>query len=69
MMSPKVLEADGLIFWFHRYDALHENCASVHAGKGSQNDHTDAKIWLSQKLKLHMQAKLSRLRNLIKPLK
>jgi len=46
MMSPKVLEADGLIFWFHSYDALHENRASVHAGKGSQNDHNDAKIWL-----------------------
>jgi len=38
MMSPKVLEADGLIFWFHSYDALHEDRASVHVGKGSQND-------------------------------
>jgi Ribonuclease G/E len=46
MMSPKVLEADGLIFWFHSYDALHENRASVHAGKGSQNDRNDEKFWL-----------------------
>jgi Ribonuclease G/E len=46
MMSPKVLEAEGLIFWFHSCDALHENRASVHVGKGSQNDRNDAKIWL-----------------------
>jgi hypothetical protein len=46
MMSPKVLEADGLIFWFPSYDALHENRASVHVGKGSQNDYNDAKVWL-----------------------
>lgn len=46
MMSPKILEADDLIFWFHSYDALHENRASIHVGKGSQNDHNDAKIWL-----------------------
>jgi len=46
MMSPKVLEGNGLIIWFHSYDALHENRASVHVGKGSQDDHNDAKIWL-----------------------
>ena len=40
MMSPKVLEAGGLIFWFHSYDALHEKRASVHVGKGSQDDHS-----------------------------
>lgn len=45
-MSPKILEESGLIFWFHSYDALHENRASVHVGKGSQDDHNDAKIWL-----------------------
>ena len=45
-MSPKILEARGLIFWFHSYDALHENRASIHIGKGSQNDYNDAKIWL-----------------------
>jgi hypothetical protein len=27
MMSPKVLEAEGLIFWFHSSDALHETRA------------------------------------------
>jgi len=45
-MSPKVLEASGLIFWFHSHDALHEERASVHVGKGSQDDYNDAKIWL-----------------------
>ena len=51
-MSPKVLEADGLIFWFHSYDALHENRASVNVGKGSQNDHNDAKIWLEPAIEI-----------------
>ena len=45
-MSPKVLEVGALIFWFHSYDALHEDRASVHVGKGSQDDYNDAKIWL-----------------------
>jgi len=45
-MSPKILEGGGLIFWFHSYDALHEDRASVHVGKGSQDDQNDAKIWL-----------------------
>jgi len=45
-MSPKVLEEGGLIFRFHSYDALHENRASVHVGKGTQDDLHDAKIWL-----------------------
>ena len=57
-MSPKVLEGSGLIIWFHSYDALHENRASVHIGKGSQDDHNDAKIGLNQKLKLRASAKL-----------
>jgi hypothetical protein len=43
-MSPKVLEVGALIFWFHSYDALHEDRASVHVGKGSQDDYNDAKI-------------------------
>ncbi len=47
-----MLEADGLIFWFHSYDALHESRASVHVGKGSQNDHNDAKIWLEPEIKV-----------------
>jgi hypothetical protein len=45
-MSPKILEERGLIFWFHSHDALHEERASVHVGKGSQDDYNDAKIWL-----------------------
>jgi hypothetical protein len=51
-MSPKILEAGNLIFWFHSYDALHENRASVHIGKGSQNDFTDAKIWLEPEIEV-----------------
>jgi len=43
-MSPKILQEGALIFWFHSYDALFENRASVHVGKGSQNDANDAKI-------------------------
>lgn len=35
-----------MIFWFHSYDALHEGRASVHIGKGTQDDYNDAKVWL-----------------------
>ncbi len=28
-MSPKVLQAGALIFWFHSHDALHEQRASM----------------------------------------
>ena len=52
MMSPKVLEEGGLVFWFHSYDALHENRASVHVGKGSQDDFNDAKIWLEPEIEV-----------------
>jgi hypothetical protein len=45
-MSPRVLESRDLLFWFHSHDALHETRASVHVGKGSQDDFNDAKIWL-----------------------
>ncbi len=51
-MSPKVLEERGLIFWFHSYDALHEDRASVHVGKGSQDDYNDAKIWLEPEIEV-----------------
>ena len=51
-MSPKILETRGLIVWFHSYDALHENRASVHVGKGSQDDYNDAKIWLEPKVQV-----------------
>lgn len=45
-MSPKVLQQGALVFWFHSYDALHENRASVHVGISSQDDENDAKVWL-----------------------
>ena len=51
-MSPKVLVAGALIFWFHSYDALHEERASVHVGKGSQDDYNDAKIWLEPEIEV-----------------
>ena len=51
-MSPKVLEERGLIFWFHSYDALQEDRASVHVGKGSQDDRNDAKIWLEPQIEV-----------------
>ncbi|MCI0562013.1 MAG: DUF4160 domain-containing protein [Nitrososphaera sp.] len=51
-MSPKALEEGSFIFWFHSYDALHEDRASVHVGKGSQDDHNDAKIWLEPEIEV-----------------
>ncbi len=45
-MSPRIFKQGELVFWFHSYDAIQENRASVHVGKGSQNDSMDAKIWL-----------------------
>jgi hypothetical protein len=51
-MSPKILEAGSLIFWFHSYDALHEERASVHVGKGTQDDYNDAKIWLEPEIEV-----------------
>ena len=68
MMSPKVLEADGLIFWFHSYDALHENRASVPVGKGSQNYHNDAKIWLEPKIEVARTGKTLKTQELNKAL-
>ena len=69
MMSPKVLEADNLIFWFHSYDALHENRASVHVGKSSQNDSNDAKIWLEPAVEVMCAGKTLRAHELNKALK
>lgn len=51
-MSPKVLVYGSLVFWFHSYDALHENRASVHVGKGSQDDINDAKVWLEPEVEV-----------------
>lgn len=51
-MSPKVLVDGAFVFWFHSHDALHENRASVHVGKGSQDDFNDAKIWLEPQVEV-----------------
>jgi hypothetical protein len=69
MMSPKVLEIDDLIIWFHSYDALHENRASVHVGKGSQDDRNDAKVWLEPKIEVARAGRTLRTRELKKALK
>jgi hypothetical protein len=69
MMSPKVLEADDLIFWFHSHDALYEDRASIHVGKGSQNDYNDAKIWLEPKVEVMRAGKILRAHELNKAIK
>jgi hypothetical protein len=51
-VSPKVLQEGALIFWFHSHDALYEERASVHVGKGSQDDYNDAKVWLEPKIEV-----------------
>lgn len=69
MMSPKVLEASNLVFWFHSYEALHEDRASVHVGKGSQDDHNDTKIRLEPKVEVMRAGKTLRTHELNKALK
>jgi len=49
-MSPRVFKEGELIFWFHSHDVLREHRASVHVGKGSQNDANDAKVWLEPQI-------------------
>jgi len=68
-MSPKVLEVDDLVIWFHSYDALHETRASVHVGKGSQDDHNDAKIWLEPTIEVERAGRTLRNHELKKALK
>jgi hypothetical protein len=51
-MSPKVLTEGELLFWFHSHDALSEDRASVHIGKGWQDDYNDPKIWLEPEIKV-----------------
>ena len=51
-MSPKVLTEGELIFWFHSHDALNEDRASVHIGKSSQDDFSDAKVWLEPTIQM-----------------
>lgn len=69
MMSPKVIEVGNLIFWFHSYDALHEDRASVHVGKGSQDDNHDAKVWLEPKVEVMRTGKTLRSHELNRALK
>ncbi|MEZ4708603.1 MAG: hypothetical protein R3A44_15455 [Caldilineaceae bacterium] len=63
-MSPKILEQGELIFWFHSYDALHENRASIHVGKGSQDDFNDAKVWLEPEIEVGRAGRTLRQREL-----
>lgn len=56
-MSPKVLKENDLIFWFHSYDALSENRASVHVSKGSQDDCNNTKIWLEPEIEVARQGR------------
>ncbi len=51
-MSPLVFREGKFVFWFHSYDVLHESRASIHVGKGSQNDASDAKIWLEPQIEI-----------------
>jgi len=48
---------------------LHENRASVHVGKGSQDDHNDAKIWLEPKVEVMRAGKTLRTHELNKALR
>jgi type IV secretory pathway VirD2 relaxase len=63
-MSPRVLKEGALVFWFHSYDALHEQRASVHVGKGSQDDYNDAKIWLEPEVEVARPGRTLRQREL-----
>lgn len=68
-MSPRVLQSDNLIFWFHSYDARNEDRASVHVGIGSQDDYNDAKIWLEPEIEIGRRGKTLRQRELNKALR
>ena len=68
-MSPRVLTAGDLILWFHSFDALHEDRASVHVGKGSQNDYTDAKIWLEPTIEVARSGRILRVHELNRAIK
>jgi hypothetical protein len=68
-MSPKVLEEGSLIFWFHSYDALHEDRASVHVGKGLQDDYNDAKVWLEPTIEVARSGRLLKRHELSRAIK
>jgi len=48
---------------------LHENRASIHVGKGSQNDHNDAKIWLEPEIETARTGKTLKTQELNKALR
>ena len=64
-----MLEADGLIFWFHSYDAIHGSRASVHVGKGTQDDVNDAKIWLEPEIEVEREGRTLKPKDLRKALR
>lgn len=68
-MSPKVLGEGDLIFWFHSFDALYEDRASIHVGKGSQNNFGDAKIWLEPDIEVARLGRILRVQELNRALK
>ena len=68
-MSPKILQEGALIFWFHSYDAIFENRASIHVGKGSQNDDNDAKLWLEPSIEVAKPGRTLRTHELNRALK
>ena len=68
-MSPRILREGSLIFWFHSFDALHENRASVHVGKGMQNDIHDAKVWIEPTIQVARSGRTLRAHELNRALK
>jgi hypothetical protein len=63
-VSPRVFKEGELVFWFHSYDALREDRASVHVGRGSQDDLADAKIWLEPDVEIARVGRTLNLRQL-----
>ena len=68
-MSPKILQVGALIFWFHSYDALYEDRASIHVGRGLQDDENDAKVWLEPTVEIAKPGRSLKRRELLRALK
>jgi len=68
-VSPVVLRQAGFIFWFHSYDVIHENRASVHVGRGSPDDYNDAKVWLEPAIEVARQGRSLKPHELIRALR
>ncbi len=66
-----MLTEGGLLFWFHSHDALNEDraSASVHIGKGSQDDYNDPKIWLEPEIEVARSGRTLRRQELNRALK